>query len=67
MAEYSGGKRGFYIRTRPGKYPMTLQQKKLKEVLDKCGIQKGISKKDLQIKMVECVGPEMRKKKKETI
>ena len=43
---------------------MTSQQKKMKDVVEECGIRKGITKKELQIKMVECVGPKMRETKK---
>ena len=55
-----GGNDGYYISARPGPYPMTPQQRKVSEVADKCGIRKGISKRELQEKMVDCVGPEMR-------
>ena len=64
MTEYAGGKTDFYIRSRPKKYQMTSQQKKMKDVVEECGIRKGITKKELQIKMVECVGPKMRETKK---
>jgi hypothetical protein len=64
MNDLTNEKKGFYVRKRPREYPMTPQQKKLKEVLDECGVHKGISKKDLQIKMVECIGPKMREIKK---
>lgn len=60
MTEYAGGKRGFYIKKRPRKYLMTPQQQKLKNTIEECGIKKGITKKELQIRMVECVGPKMR-------
>ena len=50
--------KGFYIRSapsggysfaaRPGKYPMTSQQKKIKGYAAECGIKKGISKSELQ-------------------
>jgi len=66
MTEYAGGKNDFYIRSRPKKYPMTDQQKKLIEIVDECGIHKGITKKELQIQMVNCVGPKMRETKKKT-
>ena len=56
-----GGNNGFYIASRPKPYPMTPQQKKIKSVAIDCGIKKGISKADLQNKMVDCVGPKMRK------
>lgn len=59
-----GGKRGFYIKRRPRKYLMTDQQKKLKEIVEECGIHKGISKAELQRAMVDCVGPKMRETRK---
>lgn len=56
-----GGNAGFYIAARPRPYPMTPQQKKIKDVAEKCGIKSGIKKADLQTKMKDCVGPAMRK------
>jgi len=56
-----GGNAGFYIAARPKPYPSTPQQRKVREVADKCGIKAGISKSDLMIKMRDCVGPAMRK------
>lgn len=67
MTEYAGGKRGFIIRSRPKKYLMTDQQKKLKRIVEECGIHKGITKKELQIAMVECVGPKMRETRKKPV
>jgi len=64
MTEYVGGKRGFFIRSRPKKYIMTDQQRKLKEIVQECGIHKGITKKELQMAMVDCVGPKMRETRK---
>lgn len=55
-----GGNGGAVIAMRPGPYPLTPQQKKVKTVAADCGIKPGISKADLQTKMVECVGPKMR-------
>lgn len=55
-----GGNGGFVLAFRPGPYPLTAQQKKVKTVAADCGIKPGISKADLQTKMVECVGPKMR-------
>lgn len=53
--------KGFYIRSapsggysfsaRPGKYPATAQQKKIKGFAAECGIKKGISKTELQAGM----------------
>ena len=56
-----GGNRGYYIAGLPRPYPLTPQQRKVKEVAEKCDISKGISKADLQKKMKDCVGPAMRK------
>lgn len=56
-----GGNAGFYIASRPKPYPLTRQQTKVKDVAKNCGIKPGISKADLQNKMVDCVGPAMRK------
>lgn len=55
-----GGNRGYYIASLPRPYPMTSQQRKVKDVADTCGIKKGISKSDLQKAMKECVSPKMR-------
>ncbi len=57
----TGGNNGFYIAALPRPYPMTSQQRKVKNVAVDCGIARGISKADLQRKMVDCVGPKMRK------
>ena len=57
-----GGNPGFYIASRPRPYPTTPQQRKVQEAAEKCGIKSGMSKKDLQIAMKECVGPALRKK-----
>ena len=60
-AAYStGGNNGYYIAARPGPYPRTSQQQKVAALADKCGIHKGISKRELQEKMVSCIGPGMR-------
>ena len=56
-----GGNAGFYIAARPKPYPVTSQQRKVRDVADKCGIKSGISKSDLMIKMRDCVGPAMRR------
>jgi len=55
-----GGHKGHFGAFFPRDYPLTSQQKKVKEVAEKCGIKPGISKSELQKKMIECVGPEMR-------
>jgi hypothetical protein len=56
-----GGNPGFYIASRPRAYPKTSQQRKVATVAAECGIHKGISKRELMTKMVECVGPKMRR------
>ena len=56
----TGGNAGFYIASRPRPYPLTPQQRKVRDTAESCGISKGISKADLQRKMVECMGPKMR-------
>ena len=56
-----GGNNGYYIAALPKPYPMTAQQRKVKSVAVDCGIKPGISKADLQNKMIDCVGPKMRK------
>ena len=61
-AAYStGGNKGWVLSSLPRAYPRTSQQKKVAGIASECGIHKGISKAELQKKMVECVGPKMRK------
>jgi len=55
-----GGHKGGYVAFFPKDYPLTSQQKKVKDVAEKCGIKPGISKAELQTKMHDCVGPAMR-------
>lgn len=62
MTEYTQEKKGFRISTMPKAYPLTGQQKKLRGVLEECGVKKGISKAELQKAMIDCVGPKMKKK-----
>ena len=57
----TGGNGGFVLAFRPGPYPITNQQRKVRDTAEKCGIKLGISKAELQKKMVDCVGPAMRK------
>jgi len=66
MTEYAGGEKGFVLKARPRKYPMTEQQKKMRGVIKECGIKKGIKKAELQRLMVECVGPKMQNHQGET-
>jgi hypothetical protein len=56
-----GGNSGFYIASRPGAYPMTAQQRRVRDVARECGIHSGISKRELMTAMKECVGPHMRR------
>ena len=56
-----GGNGGLVLARRPGPYPLTSQQKKVRDAAAGCGIKKGISKSALQKAMVDCVGPKMRK------
>lgn len=56
-----GGNNGYYIAALPAPYPKTAQQRKVSSVAKECGIHKGIKKSDLMTKMVDCVGPKMRK------
>ena len=55
-----GGNRGFVLSSLPSDYPITPQQKKVRDVAHGCGIKKGMKKAELQKAMVDCVGPKMR-------
>lgn len=60
-AAYStGGNKGTYLARNPEDYPLNSQQKKVRDVAEDCGIEKGIDKSELQDKMVDCVADEMR-------
>lgn len=52
---------GRVIAARPKPYPMTSQQKKVKETAEKCAIKSGMSRAALVTAMKDCVGPAMRK------
>lgn len=52
---------GFVMSSYPRKYPLTRMQKKVKDVASECGIKTGMSRRDLVHKMIDCVGPKMRK------
>jgi hypothetical protein len=56
----TGGNAGFYIASLPRPYPLTPQQRKVRDTAKDCGIHKGITKSQLQTAMVDCVGPRMR-------
>jgi len=50
-----GGNRGYYIAALPRPYPMTSQQRRVKNAAATCGIRKGMSKSDLQVAMKTCI------------
>lgn len=52
---------GFVLAMYPHPYPKTSQQRKVSNVAKECGIKKGINRNDLVSKMIDCVGPKMRK------
>lgn len=55
----------FIVRQRPGPHPLTKQQARFKEAAEYCGIQKGITREELVVKMVECIPDYYRQLKKE--
>ncbi len=60
----SGGKPGFVLSLRPRRYKATPQQSTMIEAAKACGIEKGITRKELIDKMVHCI-PEYYRKKRE--
>ncbi|MFW6001712.1 MAG: hypothetical protein ACOCQD_00070 [archaeon] len=56
-----GGNNGFVLSGYPSFKKLTSQQKKVKDIAHQCGIKPGIDKAKLRGKMIECVGPKMRK------
>lgn len=62
--EQSGGNKGYQLKRRPRRYPRLPQQQKFLDALEFCGISKGMSKADLQRKMVNCI-PEFYKEHKD--
>lgn len=52
---------GYVLAKFPKDYPLTTQQRKVRDVARDCGIKKGISRNDLVSKMIDCVGPKLRK------
>lgn len=50
-----GGNPGMVLARYPKDYPNNSQQEKVAEAADACGIEKGISKKELQNKMKNCI------------
>jgi len=53
--EKAGGHKGYQLKQRPRKYPMTKQQSRFIKALSFCGIVKGISKAELMDKMRNCI------------
>lgn len=51
----TGGNRGYYIAALPRPYPITSQQRKVRDAARACGIKPGISKQALQTAMKECI------------
>ena len=56
-----GGNKGYYMASFPRAYPMTLQQRRVRDVARECGIRSGMSKRELMTQMKECVGPGMKR------
>lgn len=52
---------GMVLAHMPSPYPITAPQRKVRTVAAECGIKKGISRRDLIHKMIDCVGPKLRK------
>lgn len=50
-----GGKRGAVLAALPRPYPLTSQQRKVRDAARACNIKKGMSKSDLQRAMVDCI------------
>lgn len=53
--EQAAGHRGYQLKKRPKKYSRLPQQKEFLAALKFCSIKKGISKRELQDKMVNCI------------
>ena len=53
----------FVMKMRPKAYPMTPQQKVMKEAAEFCGIKPGITRSELVDKMINCL-PEFYAKRK---
>lgn len=51
----SGGRPGFVIGLRPRRYENTRQQRTIKEAAKFCGIEKGITRRELVEKMTKCI------------
>ena len=50
-----GGNKGMVLARLPREYPLTPQQRKIKEVAKACGLHKGMSKSELMRAMKECI------------
>lgn len=61
----SGGHDGFVLKERPSEYNMTEQQERFRKVADRCGIERGISREELKMKMKNCIPREWEKLKGE--
>ena len=55
-----GGNKGDYMSSFPRAYPITPQQRKVKNAARECGIHAGISKRELMTAMKECIPGKMR-------
>ncbi len=47
--------RVFILKERPKEYSLTSQQKKFRQVIKECGIEKGITRELLIDKMINCI------------
>ena len=56
-----GGNKGWYMSSFPRAYPITSQQRKVREAARECGIHKGIAKRELMTAMKECIPGRMRR------
>jgi len=63
MVEKTAKKEIFYVRKMPSPYPLTQHQRDLIQASKECGIEKGISRRDLVDKMVNCVPEKYREVK----
>jgi predicted transcriptional regulator len=52
---------GMVLAMLPSSYPMTAPQRKVSNVAKECGIKTGMNRRDLIHKMIDCVGPKMKK------
>ena len=56
-----GGHKGIIVVNAPRPYPRTAPQRRVAQIAAECGIKKGINRRELRQKMIDCVGPKMRK------